>query len=239
MALGGSGPNNSNIDLAQFHGRSEEGYNDYSTSATNDESYERPRRPAPGQGNHFQPVMRAEPVHGEESMGLGTSTFLEGTPASRTAIHRRASDFDENTNINGAGLGRKKSLAMKFKGMSNQRSGALNTISPTNTPLATTQSEHTNTTSSNNPFFVDYDKEYAKKGTQISFAEEHSAPLRSPTSPRKATPMGRPSTSDSAGDEGRLGVAGSSSSAGGGFLSRVRSLKGGPRKPRGDKRMGS
>ena len=50
-------------------------------------------------------------VHGVESAGLGTSTFLEGTPAPKSAIEKAAAEEAED----GGGLVRKKSLVQKIK----------------------------------------------------------------------------------------------------------------------------
>ena len=239
MALGGSGPNNSNIDLAQFHGQGEEGYNDYSTSAVVDEYGDGIKRPnVTTRSASFHPITRVEPLHGEESMGLGTSTFLEGAPASKAALQRRESDFDEVQSGSGGGLGRKKSLAMKIRGISNNRvvTGGGRTTSPDfgerrvrtpTSPLRSSQSVQ-----DNNPFFKDYDREYDKKGAQIVFAEEKAGRTRAPSSPKqRGLGLERKTTSESAGEEPKT--------AGGGFLSRVRSLKGGPRKARGERREAS
>lgn len=225
MALGGSGPNNSNLDLAQFHGLSEEGYNDYATSAVMDESGDGIKRPIALRSASFHPITRVEPLHGEESMGLGTSTFLEGAPASQTAIQRRESD--EAPSGGGGGLGRTKSLAIKIKGISNNRSSGGRTTSPEcgeqlrspTSPPATGQSLQ-----DRNPFFKDYDKEYENKGAQILAGR-----ARAPSSPRRGG-MGleRKMTAESVGEEPKSG--------GGGFLSRVKSLKGGARRVKGEKR---
>jgi hypothetical protein len=237
MALGGAGPNNSHMDLAQFHGRGEEGYSDYSTCATADEPVDTIKRPAAARVSSFHPTTRAEPLHGEESLGLGTSTFLEGAPASKTAIKQCERDQDEMPNNGAGGLGRKKSLAMKIKGISNNRTvggrpsspgrpGAKR-FSPTS-PLATSQSAHGTT----NPFFSDYNNEYEKKTARVESAEEKAGLERGPTSPKRGPVLARTRTTESIGEEGRAG-------GGGGFLSRVKSLKGGPRRMRGDKRESS
>lgn len=233
MALGGSGPNNSNIDLAQFHGRGEEGYNDYSTSAVMDEFGDGVKRPNTAvRSASFHPITRVEPLHGEESMGLGTSTFLEGAPASRAALQRRESDIDDIQTGTGGGLGRKKSLAMKIRGISNNRAGAGGRATSTDlgerwgtptSPLRTSQSVQ-----DSNPFFKDYDREYEKKGAQIVFAGDKAGRARAPSSPRRGLGLERKTTTESVGEETKSG--------GGGFLSRVRSLKGGPRKTRGERR---
>ena len=236
MQIGGSGPNNSNIDLAQFHGRGEEGYNDYSTSAVADGYGENSRRPMAGRSASFHPITRVEPLHGEESMGLGTSTFLEGAPASRTAIQRRESDFEEVMDNTGGGLGRKKSLAMKIRGISNNRTAAGRPTSPVvagdkvNSPRSLSITGQTG--QDTNPFFKDYDKEYEKKGAQIVFAEDKIGRTGgAPGSPKRGLGLERKTTADSVAEESKSG--------GGGFLSRVRSLKGGPRKARGEKRDGT
>ncbi len=235
MALGGSGPNNSNIDLAQFHGQGEEGYNDYSTSAVVDEYGDSVKRPdVATRSASFHPITRVEPLHGEESMGLGTSTFLEGAPASKAALSRRETDSDEVPSAAGGGLGRKKSLAMKIRGISNPRTvagggggrttppelGEKRLRTPTS-PLRSSQSVQ-----DNNPFFKDYDREYEKKGAQITFAEKRTSPKQG------AFGLERKNTIESVGEEPKT-------SGGGGFLSRVRSLKGGPRKARGERREAS
>lgn len=235
MALGGSGPNNSNIDLAQFHGRGEEGYNDFSTSAVVDELGEVVKRPPAARSASFHPITRVEPLHGEESMGLGTSTFLEGAPASKTAIQRRESDFDTVQNGVVGGLGRKKSLAMKIRGISNaSRPVGERVMAPETGPKVATPTSQPGPGQSvqdgNNPFFKDYDKEYERKGAQIVFAEEKAGRARAPSSPKRGLGLERKITTESMGEEPKIG---------GGFLSRVRSLKGGPRKARVERREAS
>ena len=65
-------------------------------------------------------VQRVEPIHGDESLGLGTSTFLEGAPASRIAIQRRETEAAMEPEV-GGGLQRKKSLAQKIRSINNNR----------------------------------------------------------------------------------------------------------------------
>jgi hypothetical protein len=84
MILGGSGPLNKNLNLDRIHGRGAEGFTDFSTAAAEDAKKKSMLT--------FDPLAREDPVHGEESHGLGTSTFLEGAPASRKAIERRESE---------------------------------------------------------------------------------------------------------------------------------------------------
>jgi Pal1 cell morphology protein len=75
--------------------------------------YETPKiRPTVGiRSTSFDPRLKTEPVHGVESAGLGTSTFLEGAPAPKSAIERANAEEED-----GGGLVRKKSLVQKIKG---------------------------------------------------------------------------------------------------------------------------
>jgi hypothetical protein len=89
-------------------------------------------------------------------------------------------------------------------------------------PLGTGKAEVNGT----NPFFKDYDQEYEKKGTQIAFAEEQqkTGRERAPSSPKRSLGLERKMTAESTnGEEVKSAV--------GGFLSRVKSMKGG-RRPR-------
>lgn len=262
--IGGSGPLNKDIDFAQFHGRGAEGFTDYSASGAPStavepvlfESYagaSAPVRAGPGirpgvdRTSSFNPTARVEPVHGDESMGLGTSTFLEGAPASRTAIQRRESETDHAGGVFGGvgGLGRKRSLVQKIRGMSNANRGAGTAIrvtspdrshehpmSPTvqhdGHPLSAGGTRRTNNT---NPFFNDLDDPQETKTTVIQVAEERNrydgtgTRARAISSPKRQAMVGlleRRITNEGAGP-----VNGESKS--GGFLSRVKSLKGGRR----------
>ena len=134
--IGGSGPVHSNIDLAQFHGQGVEGFNDYSTSGKIKNNVAGPDsylgssalnragrhhgRPGNDRQSSFNPHTNQEPIYGEESMGLGASTFLEGAPAAKAAIRRRESESDQTPGVDGGGgLGRKRSLAQRIRGISN------------------------------------------------------------------------------------------------------------------------
>ena len=272
--IGGSGPVHKEINFAQFHGRGEEGFTDYATSgAVNKsqaepgiefESYagsSAPTRRGPGvragldRASSFNPTSRVDPVHGEESLGLGTSTFLEGAPAARTAIQRRESENDQIPGLgNGGGLGRKRSLAQKIRGISNSnRGGAIAGPGKVTTPNGFYE-RNTSPTSpgeiqsaggmpkikeSANPFFRDYDDAYERKGQRIQIAEQQwgngntgggedqvSSRARAMSSPKRVPTGGlleRRMTND-----GAMGGP-PEPSGGGGFLSRVRSLKGGKR----------
>lgn len=218
MALGGTGPNNSNIDLNLFHGRMEEGHNDFATAA---------RRNADS-GNSFDPTARVDPIHGPQSMGLGTSTFLDGAPASRSAMARRQSENESSLAPNG-GLARKKSLAQRLRG---KAAGPGRIMSPTdNSPMppAPIGSSHSASSRGNerNPYFQDqdYDDEWDKKGSTIE-ARLEGGRVRSSSSPKQTTGLERKPTHDRGYEESKLNPGG------GGFLNRMKSL----RKPKPERR---
>ena len=257
--IGGSGPVNKGINLAQFHGRDAEGFTDYSASGKPGvlpfEPYAGAAAPIRGDAkpgidrtSSFDPIARAA-IHGDETMGLGTSTFLEGAPAPRVAIQRRESEGETA----GAGLSRKRSLAQKIRGISNARVGSnargVNSPEPiyeqTTSPLEQPQSAGgPRRKKETNPFFNEYDEAYEKKGTSIKIAEERNQAgddlsgngkvLSSPVkSERIGNPLQRAFTADGPAGFG----AEEPKSGGGGFLSRVKSLRGvGRGKPRVERR---
>ena len=258
-ALGGAGPVNKNVNLDQFHGRGVEAFTDFH-HAPEGENRWGPRRPEMQDRQiSFNPTDRIEPVHGEESVGLGTSTFLEGAPASRSAMQRRQSE-DQSTapaGFSGGGITRKRSLAQRIRGISQPRprhgEGRVvspearyerGTTSPETSPRGPLSAGGTTRLHESNPFFEDYDGAYDQKGTNIKMVEQEREVGRSraeseakkgllsdvgrsraPSSP--TMPLQRSITAESVGE----GAPRSALGGGGGFLSRVRSLKGG-RRPR-------
>lgn len=243
--LGGSGPVNSKIDFDKFHGRGQEGFNDYATSGATGPDL---RSLMPKKQETFNPTERIEQLHGEESTGLGTSTFLDGAPAPKSALQRRESEA-ENPSLSGPGLGRKKSLAVRLRGLSQPRrtdSSADRVISPEARYVPTSPGSPGVAQSAGgmpktryapgqekNPFFNDYDDAYEKKGTQIRIAESaNSGRARAPSSP-KPVGLTRSITTESAGYG--TGEPAEKPSSGGGFLNRMKSLKGG-RRPRPERR---
>lgn len=270
-ALGGSGPVNKDIDLERFHGRGHEGFTDFSTSgaakpitelvafepyagASAPNRYAPDIRPGVDRTSSFNPTDKVEPVHGDLSLGLGTSTFLEGAPAPRSVMQRRESESD-----NAGGLGRKKSLVQKIRSINrSDRAVAPGPRSPEahdhvppspGSPPRQLVSAggmpriREKTYPPTNPFFTNYDDAYEKKGAKIQIAEEQnrddaggSGRERAPSSPkrwpmpgqleRRVTHDGSPAV-----EEGKSSGGG----GGGGFLSRVKSLKGGPRRGRPDR----
>ncbi|KAJ5360951.1 hypothetical protein N7517_010142 [Penicillium concentricum] len=219
MALGGSGPVNSNIDLNLFHGRMEEGHNDFSTAAR--------RNPEPAV---MDPTARVDPIHGPQSMGLGTSTFLDGAPASRSAMARRQSENEGSLAPNGGGLARKKSLAQRLRGRG-AGPGRITSATDNYSPAPQVSSSHSTSARSNerNPYFQEedeYEEEWDKKGSSIE-ARLGGGRLRSSSSPKQTTSLERKPTNDRPYEESKLNPGG-----GGGFLNRMKSL----RKPKPERR---
>lgn len=241
MALGGAGPLNSRLDLDRFHGRGEEGFSEYAAT----------RKAAT---NIVDPTSRIEPVHGEESYGLGTSTFLEGAPASKSALQRRDSE-DPAYEGGGGGLSRKKSLAQRFRGMSGSRRYPNNEVRspdarypgsssdmdspPSSAPQikavsagGPARAKH-NKENEINPFENDYEAAFDKKGTQIRIAEQEKPSNGRPRAPSSPKGLTRTVTSEGV-SRGRGNSSDEERPSGGGFLNRMRSLKGGPRRARND-----
>jgi hypothetical protein len=229
--LGGGGPLNKRPDHSTFLGNhDEEAFNDFSTGREQSNSVVRPE-PLRKESGVIDPRSREE-VHGDESLGLGTSTFLDGAPASRAAIQRRETD-SAVPQVDG-GLQRKKSLAQKIRGISNNRreyhpSGRITSpeaaydqaLGSPNSPYGASGSKRTE----KNPFFNEYDTS-EKKGESITIVEPLDKPgrARAPSSPKGYPPTLERRTTTEGFEQPQ--------SKSSGFLSRVKSLKGGPRKPR-------
>lgn len=211
MALGGAGPNNPNIDINQFHGRTEEGYQDFSTAGNRNT-----------EGIPFDAAAKLEPVHGSESMGLGTSTFLDGAPASRQAMARRQSENDEQLGP-GGGLTRKKSLAQRLRGKSGTGRVVASPTEPrfanTLPPVESSHSASSNKANEPNPYFQEYDEGSRMQEARL---EGTTGRARALSSPKQSTTLERNATNEDV----------RSPPAGGGFLNRMKSL----RKPRPERR---
>jgi hypothetical protein len=112
-SLGGSGPLNPRPDHATFMGNNDgEAFRDFASSAVT-----KPYRYGED-GALFDPKSHGV-IHGDESIGLGTTTFLAGTPAARTAIQRAEQEKAEEKI---EGMQRKKSLAHRIRGINNRAS---------------------------------------------------------------------------------------------------------------------
>ncbi|KAI5804346.1 Pal1 cell morphology protein-domain-containing protein [Geopyxis carbonaria] len=212
-SMSGFGPLNKKADHSHVFGnRDPEAFNDYTTGP----------RPTANRATSFDPKAAIETVHGDESLGLGTSTFLDGAPASKIAMQRTISDSMDDRprsssegGVSGGGLQRKKSLAQKIRGM---KTGA-----PSDAPISSRRRappppggprspgvSPTTPVDGNgeDPFFNDYDDAYDRKGESITVVERRRD--RAPSSPKKPHPgITRVNT-----DEG----------TGNGLMKRVRSL---------------
>ncbi|KXX78490.1 Protein PAL1 [Madurella mycetomatis] len=205
--LGGAGPLNSRPDHATFLGQQDdEAFKEWSTGARdrNGDSTSRSKEMPV-----FDPLRRGEYLHGDESLGLGTSTFLEGTPAARTAIQKR--EEERAAEVMNEGLQRKKSLAHRIRNMNRgqrdyQSSGRMTSPDtgygsrrspsgggPASATLPSANSER-------NPFFSEF---ASGKGGEDGFTVrkiDSDGDKASPTSPR-GFGLERRSTTDATGSD--------------------------------------
>lgn len=226
-SLGGMGPLNRNPDHATFLGHgTDEAFRDYSSGGKNKNGYNYPNSSS-AEPAIFDPIARGTLVHGDESYGLGTSTFLEGTPAARSAIARRQAEQQQE--FAEGGLQRKKSLAQRIRhinrGPRDMPSGRLTNPdaisskrSPESVPLASSVG------SEPNPFFA----EFSKGEESISVKPRNGA--KSPNSPTaiprrlSGSALERRATTDAT-----TPVEDAAPTKPSGILGRMKSLKGGRR----------
>lgn len=215
MSLGGSGPLNKAPDHATFMGNhDDEAFRDWASSKKGRNGASSTEVPI------FDPVSRGEVVHGDESVGLGTSTFLEGTPAARAAIAQQAQE--EAT----LGLQRKKSLAQRIRPFKGSREyGHPNRMrSPDGIQSAGLQSTGSGAGEAN-PFF----NEYSKGEESISVRRDGALSPTSPPAPRRGSagvPLERRVTTDATPASEEAAAPKPT-----GFIGRMKSLKG-PRRPK-------
>ena len=257
--LGGSGPINKHINLDQFHGHTRDGFTDFNsvplpnhTTAEPDgyaqtsSTYKGEALRSANTAERFNPTMKVEPLHGDESMGLGTSTFLEGAPAAREAIQRRDSESEKILMVP-PGLTRKQSLAQRFRGISNStRNPNRGMTSPEpRYELTKTSSRGSGAggealsagglervrETANNPFFKEFSSDNEKKmsGPKVSVqAKEDEVSHAGRSRGDSGSGMQRMGLERRV-TEGGLNVEAGEGKSGGGFLSRVKSLRGGRR----------
>lgn len=205
--LGGAGPLNTRPDHATFLGQQDdEAFKEWS-AGTRDRDGESGSRSK--EMPVFDPLQRGEYLHGDESLGLGTSTFLEGTPAARAAIQKR--EEERAAEVMNEGLQRKKSLAHRIRNMNRgqrdfQSSGRMTSPDrgygsrrspsgggPASATLPSANSER-------NPFFSEF---ASGKGGEDGFTVrkmDSNGDKASPTSPR-GFGLERRSTTDATGSD--------------------------------------
>lgn len=231
--LGGSGPLNARPDHSAFLGQGDdEAYLEWSNKAKEREGVPKKEMAV------FDPLARGNVLHGDESLGLGTSTFLEGTPAARTAIQKR--EEERAAEVMNEGLQRKKSLAHRIRNINraprDQPSGRITNPDGIYARRSPSESGPASAGAANgerNPFFSEYGQ--GSRGGEEGFTVRKTdvqANTMSPTSP-KGGYLERRTTSDGQGsDEAQP-------KSGGGLLGRMKSLKGGRRRQQGSTDMGA
>lgn len=223
MSLGGSGPLNKTADHSTFMGTAnDEAFKEYAGGAhRNGAPYASKDAPV------FDPRGRPA-MHGEESLGLGTSTFLEGTPAPRTAIQKQVAEQAEQMATEG--LQRKKSLAHRIRninrlprdiGPSGRMTNPEGVYARTSSDVAPSSTSTPQYSTERNPFFNEYGKE--SESHTLNRAMSPTSPP--PPVPRRGSGQLERRTTNEATSPTEDGPARQP----GGFLSRVRSLKGGRR----------
>lgn len=248
-SIGGPGPVNARPDHATFMGNAgEEAFKDYASGSIPKEDYgydhQQFKREIPPV---FDPLSRGSILHGTETLGLGTSTFLEGTPATKTAIQKKEMDARQESMDNS--LRRNKSIAQRIRGVGRpgssardfQPSGRLTNPdgayytrrSPDEMPAG--PSSAMPATGERNPFFDEFDGSEdvitvaARRSAELGQPDAAAAATgpKSPTSPKRVFGLERRATTDA--PPAPLDPD-SKGGSGGGLLARVKSLKGG-RKP--------
>ncbi|KAL2144493.1 hypothetical protein VTI28DRAFT_8998 [Corynascus sepedonium] len=223
--IGGAGPLNARPDHSTFLGQQDdEAFKEWSRGAKDGSGVSGSRKETPV----FDPLSRGQILHGDQSLGLGTSTFLEGTPAARTAIQKR--EEERAAEIQNEGLQRKKSLAHRIRNINRggrdfQPSGRL-TNPETDFGSRRSPSQSGPASASlpeRNPFFSDYgsgktDDDFTVRKTDTNGSKP------SPTSPRSGPGLERRSTTDATGGEDAQPKAS-------GILGRMKSLKGRRQRP--------
>ncbi len=227
--LGGSGPLNVRPDHATFMGHAEdEAFKDFATMPSVEKMGSSSNMPV------FDPLARGSVLHGDQTMGLGTSTFLEGTPAAKTVIQRTEAERVADTTD--SGLQRKKSLAQRIRNINRgpprdfQPSGRMTNpegVVSWRSPSVDMPTSHAMaysaqpSTSDRNPFFDEFD---SKKSDEIITVRRTDSLPMTPQSPERGRERRATLESMNGQDDSQAMKQG-----GGGLLARVKSLKGGRR----------
>ncbi|KAK5990994.1 Protein PAL1 [Cladobotryum mycophilum] len=215
--IGGAGPLNPQADHSTFMGHgTDEAFRDFATtSKKNNYGYSSSRETA-----IFDAASRGNMVHGDESYGLGTSTFLEGTPAARSTIIRRQAEQQQE--IADGGLQRKKSLAQRIRHINKgPRDYAPSGRSPDQSHFGTSLGSEGGT----------YFSEYSKGDESIDIKKGRDGKLSPPPIPRRSSgsALERRSTADAA-----FALPEEIPAKPSGLLGRMKSLKGGRRSSRNE-----
>jgi hypothetical protein len=220
--IGGAGPLNARPDHATFLGQQDdEAFMEWSRGSKDKEYSSSRSKETPV----FDPMSRGSILHGDESLGLGTSTFLEGTPAARTAIQKR----EEERAAEGDGLQRKKSLAHRIRNMNRggrdfqpsgrvtgPESGYGSRRSPSQGgPASASLSER-------NPFFNEYGSGKGEEEFTVHKMDSNGN-RPSPASPNGPSLERRSTTDATGGDDAQPKTSG--------ILGRMKSLKGRRQRP--------
>ncbi|KAG6035680.1 hypothetical protein E4U41_005961 [Claviceps citrina] len=228
-SLGGAGPLNRNPDHAQFMGNgTDEAFRDFATGHKNKNGYNYPTGSSAAEPVIFDPISRGDIVHGDESYGLGTSTFLEGTPAARAAIVRRQAEQQQES-VEG-GLQRKKSLAQRIRHINKgprefAPSGRMTNPESGNSKRSPDPMPGTaGVGSEQNPFSAEFGK--GEENMTVRRRERTMSPVSPPPVPRRmsGSALERRATTDTTASLEDAAPAKSS-----GLLGRMKSLKGGRR----------
>lgn len=216
--MGGSGPLNKRPDHATFMGN-----NDGDASA----DYGVSHVPKPSADVAiFDAHQRAAVIHGDESVGLGTSTFLEGTPAARAAVAKAQQESLEQGMPAEGGLSRKKSLAQRIGINRPPRAGGFANSGMRTNPEGVYYRDRPSVGGSmssprgeNNPFFSEYEP---TKGGEEQISVRRTSAAGGATGPKSPPPAGleRRVTTESYTEQPK---------SKGGLLGRMKSLKGGSR----------
>ncbi|KAJ4298656.1 hypothetical protein N0V88_003687 [Collariella sp. IMI 366227] len=227
--IGGAGPLNTRPDHATFLGQQDdEAFKEWSKGARDRDGAGFAGK-SKGEVPVFDPTSRGNILHGDESLGLGTSTFLEGTPAARTAIQKR--EEERAAEVMNDGLQRKKSLAHRIRNMNRggrdfQPSGRMTNPEHNYGVRRSPSQSGPNSASSyteRNPFFAEYGSGKGEEEFTVRKADPYGNKV-SPTSPRSG-PLERRSTTDATGGEE------TQPKVSGGILGRMKSLKGRRQRP--------
>lgn len=217
MSMGGSGPLNKRPDHATFMGNNDgDATADYGVSLA---------PPTKKDVAMFDPHLRASVIHGDETVGLGTSTFLEGTPAAKAAVEKAQQESLEQAAMDG-GLQRKKSLAQRIRGINRPQREGFNSSGRMTNPEGVYYRDRPSAGSvssprgETNPFFNEY--EPSKDGEEQISVRRTSGGATNPKSPPLSGGLERRATVDSMAAEPQPKPKG-------GLLGRMKSLKGGPR----------